>query len=146
MKRLINIIAVLLVMLLIVSFTRIGGARVVGFRYSVPVNNLTSECPDTVVGLDGRMITLADGRVFEVEGIEPSAIAEELKDCESHVRIEDDGLQVLRPLGHCGFDRPERCQWFTIPLIRVDLRQFTRREVAVVRRVGAAKPTTLPSR
>jgi len=146
LKRSAMILALALALLPMMQFVHYRGSRLVGFKYSRSVNNLATECPDTVAALDGRKITLADGRAFDVEDVSASAIAEELKYCNSRVRIADETLYTLRPIAYCGFDLPERCQWITIPIVRVDLRRFSSREFASVHSVAAPARLTLPVR
>jgi len=77
LKRSAMILALALALLPMMQFVHYRGSRLVGFKYSRSVNNLATECPDTVAALDGRKITLADGRAFDVEDVSASAIAEE---------------------------------------------------------------------
>ena len=118
-------------------FRWLAGMRLVGFSYSVPVNNLATECPNTVVRVDGPRVTLDDGRVLEVRGPQAQWLNAELTDCQNRVRFDsgNNTLYTLRYIAHCGFDRPERSQLITIPLNPVSLRQCTSREFAEAREV-----------
>jgi len=110
---------------------------IVGFCYSVGVNNLATECPNTVVNIDGPRVTLDDGRVLVVKGPQAEYLAEELKACENRVRFDagERTLYTMRRVAFCGFDRPESRQLITVPLKRVELRQFTSRQFAEAREV-----------
>lgn len=111
---------------------RFGSQRIVGFSYSVSVNNLVDECPSTVVSVDGTRLTLDDGRIIVVEDRDSKWIADELTYCENRVRF-DAGEQTLFTMRHrmgCGFSRPESCQLITIPINQVQLLQFESRRFA----------------
>lgn len=132
MKQRHVILIALLAVLAATPFLEYRGMRIVGFRYGVFVNNSATVAPDTVVHLDGARITLADGRAFDVTGRDAEAIAAEMTYCNSRVRVTGEDLRTMRPVEYCGFDRPQRSQWLTIPLIRVDLPVYKERDFAWV--------------
>jgi hypothetical protein len=115
----------------------LAGQPLIGFRYSVLVNNLASECPSTVVGVDGSRITLDDGRVVVVKGPSERSLRAELTECENRVRFDpaDGSLHTMRRVRFCGFDRPESRPLITIPLRAANLRQFSSRPFAAVREI-----------
>jgi hypothetical protein len=140
-RRLATIFGLVILFLAASPFISFGGQRLVGFQYGVGVNNLNTECPNTVTAVDGRRITLDDGRRFLIDGPSETDLAAELAQCDHRVRIDpsDDALYTARPIDSCSFSRPERCQMLTIPLVRVDLRQYTSRRV-----YGVAHPRNTP--
>jgi hypothetical protein len=140
LKRYLIILATIAVLVTFAVFGSWGGQRIVGFRYGVLVNNLATECPNTVVSVDGSRVTLDDGRVVVVKGPQAQWLDAELKECENRVRYDasEKTLYTMRRVAFCGFDRPQRCQLITIPLKRVDLRQYTSRQFAEARE---ARPT-----
>lgn len=118
--------------LLLAVNTIAGGSRLFGIRYGVSVNNL-SDFPDTVASVDGRTLTLADGRSFKLDrGTDAGWLAAELERAENVVAIDlKRGVLYGRSrIGYCSFDRPQRLQLVTIPIVRVDLPVFCRREIA----------------
>jgi hypothetical protein len=118
-------------------FGSFGGQRIVGVRYGVFVNNLATECPSTVVRVEGSRVTLDDGRVLAVKGPEAEWLSAELTECQGRVRYDpaERTLHTMRRVGFCSFDRPQRGQLITIPLKRVDLRQYASRPFAEAREV-----------
>lgn len=118
------IIAAILTLLLT---CRIGGMRVIGLRYAVVVNNLSSECPNTVVSFDDHRITLDDGRSFLVDGDWDPPLADVLKRGEYRVRVDNpDGmLHVMQSGGFCSFDFPQHDQMLTIPLFKTTLHRYS---------------------
>ena len=147
LKRFLVIIAIFAALGAFAVFGSVGGGqRIVGFRYAVFVNNLATECPSTVVSVDGSRVTLDDGRVLVVTGPQAKWLNAELKTCENRVRFDsaEQTLYTMRRVGFCGFDRPQRCQLITIPLKRVDLRQYTSREFADAREDSGKVTHTFP--
>jgi hypothetical protein len=135
MKRGLVILAVVVLLGVLSLFSPL-----VGFRYSVAVDNLASECPNTVVGVDGPRVTLDDGRVLVVQGAQVGWLATELKECENRVRFDasERTLYTMRRVAFCGSDRPESRQLITVPLKRVELRQYASREFAAAHEVRPA--------
>jgi hypothetical protein len=123
LKRFLISLAVVAVTLAAGPFVPVGGMRLLGFQYGVFTNNAATVCPDRVASQHGTTITLADGRVFRVERIDPQTLAGELEHAENAVRVDSaDGVLYGRfRREYCGFSLPQRCQLITIPLIRKDL-------------------------
>jgi len=116
-------------------FLRLGDTRVVGFRYSVFINNAATICPDQVVWQDGTTIGLSDGRRFVLDHIDSATLAGELHRAEYQVFIDpaDGMVYALFRRSYCGFSRPERSQIVTIPLVRKDLPSHGRHAIASAR-------------
>lgn len=116
-----------------------GGQPLMGFRYSVFVNNLASECSSTVVAVDGPRLTLDDGRILVVDGPHAMFLAAELRECENRVRFDpaDRSLHTMRRVRFYGFDRPGSRQLITIPLTLGRFRQFSSRQFAGAREARA---------
>lgn len=112
-----------------------GGVRVVGFSYAVAVDNLATDFPSRIIAVDGRRAKLDDGRVLVVRTDEADRFAA-LRDAKSPVRFDPTSgvLYSAERIRFCSFDDPRRCQVFTIPLKRKDLRKYASRQVAGARR------------
>jgi hypothetical protein len=115
-------------------FGSAGGHRVLGFRYAVVVDNLTTDFPNQIIAVDGRRVKLDDGRILLVRGDEADVFAA-LRDDKSRVRFDPASGVLYRPqrIAFCSFDDPRHCQAFTIPLQRTDLRKYASRQVAGAR-------------
>ena len=140
MKRLLIILAAVVLAIAGGSLVSIGGTRLVGFRYGVFTNNAATVCQDRVVAQNGTMITLADGRDLQLERIDPETLATELKDAENWVQV-DPAKRVLYArfrCQYCGFDRPQASQLITIPLVRKDLPSHSIQPIAGI----APRPTS----
>lgn len=137
MKRHLIILAAVIAVGAVVPLPPLGGQRIVGFRYGVIVDNLSTECPNTVVSVEGSRVTLDDWRVLVVKGPDADWLEAEFKDCEDRVRFDanERTLHTMRRVGFCGFDRPQHNQLITIPLIRVDMHKYTSRQFAEAREV-----------
>lgn len=142
LKRLLIILAAVVVAVVAASFVSIGGTRLVGFRYGVFTNNAAIVCPDRVAAQDGTTITLADGRSFQLQRTDPETLAMELKDAENCVLVDaTQGVLYARfRRQYCGFDRPQRSQIITIPLIRKDLPSHGMQPIAGIAQASAASP------
>ena len=114
--------------------------HIVGFRYSVGVDNRATDFPNAVVNVDGLTITLDDGRVLRVGEQYADVLAEEIKESEYRVRFDANErmLHTMRYARYCGLDRPESRQLVTMPLKRVDFPRYWSKTFAEVREVRRA--------
>jgi hypothetical protein len=117
----------LIAVLVAAPFIQIHGMRLIGFEYSVFVNNATTVCPRKVIAITGNRITLDDGTRYDVEEMVPP-LGEFLSDAENQVSIDptDSWLYTRSRIQRCGFSRPERCQLLTIPIIPKRLFRYGR--------------------
>jgi hypothetical protein len=140
MKRLAQIIIVILAAACVAVSVPIGGRRIVGFDYRAVVDTEFTICPDRVVGQSTNVITLATGEKFRVRGVQPEELTSMLLRSNAYVRVDrtDDHywLSIRRPGTPCGM-RPERNQWITIPLRATErVQTYHAEEVGEVEVVG----------
>jgi hypothetical protein len=128
---------------LLASFASVGGRRVLGFKYGVFVDNLAAECPNTVVNVEGTTVMLEDGRTLTLSGVHSEQLSPLLTECENRVRFDSKmgELRCMYRAGYCGLALPQKYQIITIPLERVELRQFGSTPIALARELQpAGKP------
>lgn len=134
MRRCLVILTCFAALVAFALFGSYGGQQIVGFRYGVVVDNLASDYPNRIVTVVGRRLTLDDGRVLVVAK-EQTDLCAAMRDSRTRVRFDpaDQALYTAQHVAFCSFDRPQRCQVFTIPLKRVELRKYASRQVADAR-------------
>ncbi len=95
----------------------IGGRRIVGFNYRAVEDTEHTVCPDWVVGQSGDVIILMTGEKFPVPGIQPEDLTAMLLQSNAFVKVDraHNWLSIRKRVAACGM-RPQRNQWFTVPL------------------------------
>ena len=127
MKKTCFIILAILGLLLLGD--RVG---IVGFRYPRWVENDSLRDPISVIGVDGMMVTLEDGRVLELEMDPPEVTWKDFFVSGKKVDIEDDGdgealLYANMPRVRCG---TPWARLIRIPLFPDDVNCNSRRIIA----------------